>query len=128
MSDNKAREELFEDSIISYGITLPVTIDQAADRFMMPPYREVFAPPQPAWKRPTDDELREYLLRTWKPAEVGACMARRQKWELEFQARREWEATLRGRITVRYRKIRAESRERISEAWRVLRHGVEEDY
>lgn len=105
-----------------------------ARAFMMPPYAwsspwglggdvQVGEP----WVKPTEDELRAHLLKSWPEHEVDGFMAKRAADEAARAARVLWEASWRGRITLGYRKVRSEVVERVGESWRVLRHGVHDE-
>lgn len=106
--------------------------------FMRPPYREWFRPwglggpelvnePEPVWARPTEDELRAYLLKSWDAGAVDVFMAKRAADEAERVARELWEASWRGRIVLGYRRVSREVVQRVGESWRVLRHGVRDE-
>ena len=104
--------------------------------FMRPPYREWFRPwgldgavvaESEPWVRPTEDELRAYLLKSWPVVEVDAYMVRRAALEAERVARELWEASWSGRMMLGYRRVSREVVGRVGEAWRVLRHGVRDE-
>lgn len=104
--------------------------------FMRPPYREWFRPwgldgavvaESEPWVRPTEDELRAYLLKSWDAGAVDVFMAKRAADEAARAARVLWEGSWRGRIVLGYRRVSREVVERAGESWRVLRHGVRDE-
>lgn len=105
-----------------------------ARAFMMPPYTWPShwwiaggSPVPEPWVKPTEDELRAHLLKSWTEPEVDAYMVRRAALEAERAARVLWEASWRGRIVLGYRRVSREVVERVGESWRVLRHGIRDE-
>lgn len=105
-----------------------------ARAFMMPPF--TWSSPwgidgdvqvREPWVKPTEDELRVHLLKSWPEPEVDAYMVRRAALEAARVARELWEASWRGRIVLGYRRVSREVVERVGESWRVLRHGVRDE-
>ncbi|ORI13459.1 glutaredoxin family protein [Rhodococcus sp. 1168] len=103
------------------------SIEYDAYRFTQIPYLSLLNPEDaPEWTPPTDEELEAHLLKSWDRQAVGMFFAKRAQREAERLARERWEATLRGRVTLRCRKVRGEVRDRVPTAWNVLRHGTDE--
>lgn len=65
--------------------------------------------------------LRDYLLESFSEDAVDAYMDRRAAFQAEVEARRQWEASYRGRIVLAWR----EAKVRVRGAWGVLLCGVE---
>lgn len=111
----------------AYQCNSSITWD--AYQFTKPPYLSMFGEVRvQEWSAPTDDDLRDYLLSRWPVEKVDGFFADRARRAAVQEAREKWEATFRGRATLRYRAIRHEIRERVRESWKILRHGVEEEY
>ncbi|AVI03704.1 hypothetical protein SEA_CONFIDENCE_74 [Gordonia phage Confidence] len=113
------------------GLVAYIGIADDARRWDSPPYLEAFTTDQAdndarleAWRN--REPLRDYLLRTWPEAEVDKYLERRAHQDAEREARKRWEATVRGRIITRYRRTRNETRIRVRAAWSILRNGEDE--
>ncbi|QAU07230.1 hypothetical protein HOV03_gp91 [Gordonia phage Asapag] len=113
------------------GFTAYIGISDDARCWETPPYLERFTTDQTnntarlrAWQN--REPLRDHLLRNWPEREVDAYLTGRARQDAEREARKRWEATLRGRIITRYRRTRNETRARVRAAWAILRHGEDD--